>query len=65
MCGKGNTPRYDDVLAMGGHVCKRVYKTPVADRFPPQACDLQWGYKANRLTDRTAKGKDRATFGLI
>ena len=44
--------RYKDFLAAGGHVCKRVCKTPVADRFPPQACNLEWEIKSSRYVDR-------------
>ena len=57
--------RYEDLLAIGCHVRKRVCKTPVADRFPPQACNLEWEIKASRHIDRIAKGNDRAICGLM
>ena len=57
--------RYDDLLAIGCHVRKRVCKTPVADRFPPQACNLEWEIKASRHIDRIGNGKIRAICGLI
>ena len=48
-------PRYDNLLAIGCHVRKRVCKTPVADRFPPQACNLEWEIKASRALKFTNK----------
>ena len=57
--------RYDDLLAIGCHVCKRVCKPPVADRFPSQACNLEWEIKAGRHIDRIANGNARAICGLI
>ena len=55
--GRAYIRRYNDFLGMGCHMRKRVCETPVADRFPPQACDLEWGNKASRHIDRIAKGK--------
>ena len=60
--GRVYTPRYDDVMAMGCHVRKRVCKTPVADIFPPQACDLEWKNKVSRHVDKNVKGNDRAIW---
>ena len=57
--------RYDDLLAIGCHVCKQVCKTLVTDRFPLQACNLEWEIKASRYIDRTANGNTRAICGLI
>ena len=57
--------RYDDLWALDLHVQKRICKTPVADRFPPQAHDLECGYKVSRHIDRIVRGNDRAICGLI
>ena len=50
---------YDDLQALGLHVQKRVCKTSVADRFPPQAHDLEWDKKVSRHIDTIAKNKER------
>ena len=62
---KGYIRRYDDLRAIGCHVWKLVCKTPVAARFPPQACNLEWGIKASRHIDRITNGKRRDICGMI
>ena len=57
--GRAYIRRYNDLQAMGCYVCKLVCETAVADRFPPQACDLEWKNKGSRHFDRIAKGKER------
>ena len=44
--------RYEDWIAEFNGFPSIEIITPVEDRFPPQACNLEWAYKVNKLDYR-------------